>query len=42
MYIELDLTKPCKKQGQTINGYIGVDPTKVTMTDKDNDRCIVS
>ena len=25
--IELDLTKPCKKQGMTVNGYIGVDPT---------------
>ena len=28
MYIELDLTKPCKKQGKTINGYIGIDPEK--------------
>ena len=26
IYIELDLTKPCKKQGRTINGYIGIDP----------------
>ncbi|MDE5830885.1 MAG: hypothetical protein K2H53_04425, partial [Clostridia bacterium] len=26
MYIELDLTKPCKEQGKTINGYIGVNP----------------
>jgi len=26
MYIELDLTKPCKKQGKTINGYIGINP----------------
>ena len=26
IYIELDLTKPCKKQGKTINGYIGIDP----------------
>ena len=25
--IELDLTKPCKKQGMTVNGYVGVDPT---------------
>lgn len=33
MYIELDLTKPCKTQGQTINGYIGVDPEAVS--DKD-------
>ena len=30
MYIELDLTKPVKKQGQTIGGYIGVDPTAIT------------
>ena len=27
LYIELDLTKPCKKQGKTINGYIGIDPS---------------
>ena len=27
MLIELDLTKPCKKQGKTVNGYIGIDPT---------------
>lgn len=26
LYIELDLTKPCKKQGKTVNGYIGIDP----------------
>lgn len=26
MYIELDFTKPCKEQGKTINGYIGIDP----------------
>ena len=26
IYIELDLTKPCKQQGKTINGYIGIDP----------------
>ena len=30
MYIELDLTKPVKKQGMTINGYIGVDPKAIT------------
>ena len=24
IYIELDLTKPCKLQGKTINGYIGI------------------
>lgn len=29
MYIELDLTKPVKKQGMTINGYIGVDPQTI-------------
>lgn len=26
IYIELDLTKPCKNQGQTISGYIGLNP----------------
>lgn len=26
MLLELDLTKPCKKQGMTTNGYIGIDP----------------
>jgi len=26
IYIELDLTKPCRQQGKTINGYIGVNP----------------
>lgn len=29
MYIELDLTKPVKKQGMTINGYIGVNPEAI-------------
>ncbi len=24
--LEVDLTKPCKKQGMTVNGYIGIDP----------------
>jgi hypothetical protein len=24
--LEVDLTKPCKKQGMTVNGYIGVNP----------------
>lgn len=28
IYIELDLTKPCKQQGKTINGYIGIDPAQ--------------
>lgn len=36
MYIELDLTKPVKKQGKTINGYIGIDPEKGTALDVDN------
>lgn len=35
MYIELDLTKPCKKQGKTINGYIGIDPEKGQALDVD-------
>ena len=30
IYIELDLTKPCKEQGKTINGYIGIDPKAVS------------
>ena len=34
MYIELDLTKPAKQQGKTINGYIGIDP-ETTITDMD-------
>lgn len=29
LYIELDLTKPCKKQGKTILGYIGVNPEAI-------------
>lgn len=29
LYIELDLTKPCKVQGKTILGYIGIDPTAI-------------
>lgn len=35
IYIELDLTKPCKNQGTTVNGYIGIDPA--TTIDPDND-----
>lgn len=31
MYIELDLTKPCKKVGVTTDGYIGVAPTAITV-----------
>lgn len=33
MYIELDLSKPTKKQGQTLDGYIGVNPKKLTGVD---------
>lgn len=29
MYIELDLTKPVKRAGKTVNGYIGVNPEVV-------------
>ena len=36
MYIELDLTKPVAKQGVTFDGYIGVDPTKIDLTQLDN------
>lgn len=36
MYIELDLTKPVAKQGVTFDGYIGVDPTKIELTQLDN------
>lgn len=36
MYIELDLTKPVKKQGKTINGYIGIDPEKGAALDVDS------
>ena len=35
IYIELDLTKPCKKQGKTINGYIGVDPSQFSEITED-------
>ena len=30
MYIELDLSKPTKNQGQTLDGYIGVNPESLT------------
>lgn len=30
MYIELDLTKPVRKQGVTMDGYIGINPSLVT------------
>lgn len=42
MYIELDLTKPVKKQGKTVNGYIGVDPTKVTLVEEDEDGALLA
>lgn len=42
MYIELDLTKPVKKQGKTVNGYIGVNPTKVTLVEKDEDGALLA
>lgn len=35
IYIELDLTKPCKQQGKTINGYIGINPRAVEGLDPD-------
>ena len=35
IYIELDLTKPCKQQGKTINGYIGINPKAVEGLDPD-------
>lgn len=35
IYIELDLTKPCKLQGKTINGYIGIDPVAAESLDPD-------
>ena len=35
IYIELDLTKPCKQQGKTINAYIGIDPEKAATLDPD-------
>ena len=33
MYIELDLTKPATKQGLSLDGYIGVDPTSAVFSD---------
>ena len=35
MYIELDLSKPVRKQGKTMDGYMGVDPTAFTGVDLD-------
>ena len=31
LYIELDLTKPVKKQGLSLDGYIGVDPEAIDL-----------
>jgi hypothetical protein len=31
LYIELDLTKPVKKQGLSLDGYIGVDPSAIKL-----------
>lgn len=36
MYIELDLTKPCKKQGLTTDGYIGVEGSVITTANVEN------
>lgn len=33
MYIELDLTKPMKKAGASINGYVGVKPDAIAAID---------
>ena len=33
MYIELDLTKPVKKAGKTVLGYIGIDPEAAAKLD---------
>lgn len=33
IYLELDLAKPVKKQGDTIDGYIGVDPEAIKVAD---------
>ena len=33
MYIELDLAKPCREQGKTIDGYIGVEPAALADLD---------
>ena len=35
IFIELDLAKPCKEQGKTIDGYIGVDPEWFQNIDED-------
>ena len=30
IYLDLDLAKPCKKQGQTLDGYVGIDMPEVS------------
>ena len=30
IYLEVDLAKPCRKQGETIDGYIGVDAAAIS------------
>lgn len=35
LYIELDLTKPVKQQGKTIDGYVGINPDGLTSIDMD-------
>lgn len=42
MYIELDLTKPIKKQGVSVTGYIGIDPEAVTLADKDEEGALLA
>lgn len=37
MLIEVDLTKPVKKQGTTVNGYIGANPDNFTDMDTSTD-----
>lgn len=36
IYIELDLSKPCRVQGGTIDGYVGVDATAMADVTTDN------
>lgn len=36
MYLELDLTKPVKRAGKTVNGYIGVNPDALAELDTED------
>lgn len=36
LYIELDLTKPVKQQGKTIDGYVGINPDALTTIEINN------